>query len=364
MTLSFNTPINSVSFGQVSIALLREAHARNTETLVLPLNQDVDVSSQKQADTDFFKWIERGINNFATKHTKDTPTLKVWHLEKQQGFNKLSDNQAYLTFYELDSPTETEINIAKRHDKLLVTSKHTKEVLESNGASCYYVPLGFDKANFQVLDKEYHEDDRIIFNLCGKFEFRKRHEKILKAWVNKYGNDKRYGLQCALYNPFVNEEMNNSLIANALEGQKYFNVSFMPSMKSNDMYNDFLNSANIIIGMSGGEGWGLPEFQSVCLGKHAVILDAHGYKGWANSENSVMVSPTSKIDCVDGMFFRKGQEVNQGKIHDWNPDDFISGCEEAIKRTQESRTNSEGLKLQEKFSYKNTFDEISKILDL
>jgi hypothetical protein len=55
-------------------------------------------------------------------------------------------------------------------------------------------------------------------------------------------------------------------------------------MNENSIYNEFLNSADIILGMSGGEGFGLPEFQSIALGKHAVLLNAHAYKTWAPSE--------------------------------------------------------------------------------
>jgi hypothetical protein len=60
-------------------------------------------------------------------------------------------------------------------------------------------------------------------------------------------------------------------------------------MQSNETYNDYLNSGDIIIAMSGGEGWGLPEFHSLALGKHGVILNAHVYKDWANEENSCLV---------------------------------------------------------------------------
>ena len=49
-------------------------------------------------------------------------------------------------------------------------------------------------------------------------------------------------------------------------------------MPTNTAYNDYLNSGDIIIGMSGGEGWGLPEFHSVALGKYGIILNAHAYK--------------------------------------------------------------------------------------
>jgi hypothetical protein len=62
------------------------------------------------------------------------------------------------------------------------------------------------------------------------------------------------------------------------------------------------------------------------------------------------------------MFFKKGADANQGQIFSWDEDDFISGCEEAIKRVESSRVNEEGLKLQEKFTYSKTVDRIVELL--
>ena len=134
-------------------------------------------------------------------------------------------------------------------------------------------------------------------------------------------------------------------------------------MQKNSLYNDFLNSGNIILGMSGAEGWGLPEFQSTALGKHAVILNATSYKDWANPENSTLVEPSGKIDSEDGMFFKKGNPFNQGQIYDFNEDEFIDGCEKAVERYKESPVNTEGLKLQEQFPYSATVEQITNIIN-
>ena len=207
----------------------------------------------------------------------------------------------------------------------------------------------------------FYKDDRICFLLVGKYEKRKGHTKALQAWAKKYGNNKKYHLQCAVYNGFINGDLNNQLVSTALDGEKYYNISFLPPQETNAAYNDFLNSSNIIIGMSGGEGWGLPEFQSVALGKHGVILNAHGYKGWATAENSTLVEPSGKVDCVDNLFFKKGDDYNQGKIFTWEEDDFIEACEQAISKYESSQVNEEGLKLQEEFTYSRTLDEILKV---
>ena len=146
-----------------------------------------------------------------------------------------------------------------------------------------------------------------------------------------------------------------------LGGESFFNIQFLDFMSKNTVYNDFLNSGDIVLGLSGGEGWGLPEFHSTAMGKHAVIMNATGYKEWATPENSVLVEPSGKSSCVDGVFFLDGAEYNQGRIFDFDEDTFISACEEAVKRVESNRLNKEGLKLQDKFTYAKTTD---KILDL
>ena len=361
MELTFQCPLNSVSFGQVSTALLREAYERDIDTLVALVGDKPDLSSQED-DSKFFGWLEGALKNFNLKHFIDRPSFRLWHLNGSMSL--VSENQALMTFYELDSPTDTELNIAKFNKKLIVTSRFTQEVFESKGVSTHFIPLGFDKLNFKRIEKSYHDDDRIVFNLTGKFEFRKHHSKILAAWAKKFGNNKKYALQGAVFNPFLNPQVNNELVARALDQTKYFNMSFLPNMATNVMYNDYLNSGDVIIGMSGGEGWGLPEFQSVAMGKHAVILNAHSYKDWANTENCILVDPVSKVQCVDGVFFKLGEQYNQGKIFDWHEDDFISACEEAIKRVENDRLNKKGMELQEKFTYSKTLDEILKVLEV
>ena len=129
-------------------------------------------------------------------------------------------------------------------------------------------------------------------------------------------------------------------------------------MAKNTLYNDFLNSADVILGMSGGEGWALPEFQSVAMGKHAVILNVSAYKEWANESNSVLVNPSGKIPVYDGMFFQEGTPYNQGNIYDFDEDEFIEACEKVIERVKASRVNKEGLSLQEEFTYEKTTDSI------
>ena len=136
-------------------------------------------------------------------------------------------------------------------------------------------------------------------------------------------------------------------------------MEFLPL---NSLYNDFLNSGDIVIGMSGGEGWGLPEFHSVALGKHSVILNASSYKDWANEKNSTLVYPCGKWPSEDGVFFKKGAIANQGNIYTFSEEEFIEACDQAIEKVEKNRVNEEGKKLRKQFTYTKTCDKILEIL--
>tara|TARA_B100000959_G_scaffold135586_1_gene142446 strand:- start:1303 stop:2394 length:1092 start_codon:yes stop_codon:yes gene_type:complete len=357
---SLHLPINSVSFGQVSVALLREIHARGLQPCIFPISDQYDLSAQDDLSDDFQKWLTSCLSKRHEQHSRKNPIFKLWHLNGS--LESFSEKQILFSFHELDEITSTEKNIAN-NNKLIVSSSFSKEVFESNGVNdVTNIPLGFDSHNFKVKEQPYLKN-KIVFNLCGKLEKRKNHKQVIQAWVKKYGNNKDYVLQGAIANPFLKQEDFSRLLNEILDGKSYFNVNFLGSMQKNSLYNDYLNSANIIIGMSGGEGWGLPEFQSVALGKHSVILNATGYKNWATEDNSVLVEPNGKRDVYDGIFFHKGSSFNQGNTFTFDDDEFIDGCEKAIEKYKSNPLNEDGVYLQDLFSYKKTVDSILKVIE-
>lgn len=348
MRIGLNLPLNNVSFGQLSLLILRNLFERQKagqeipELFLFPIGQ-IDYSSQ-QVPNDFHPWLQDKIKNAYENYSRDIPVFKLWHLNGS--VESYSKCQTLLTFYELDSPTRVECNIAKNNN-LVLTSNYTKNVFSIYDVDSHYVQLPFDHYNFKVVNKKYNTDGRIVFNLCGKFEKRKGHEKVIRSWKKAFGNNAKYWLQCATFNPHLNQQDNDQMIRQSLNGeQKPFNINFYPMMKENIVYNDFLNSSNIIIDMSGGEGYSVPTATSLALGKHAVILNAHVFKDYATPENAVLVNPSGKIDSEDGIFFRKDSTFNVGNIFDFNEDDFITGCKEAISRVESNPVNLPGLNMQ------------------
>lgn len=352
-------PINSLSFGNVSVAILREMYKKKLEPDIFVIGGNVDISAQKP-DNDFKQWLQQCSNKALLNHKRTNPVLKVWHLNGS--LNSVSNKQFLFTFHETDFVTPYEANICQNNEKIIVSSRYSEEKFRDCGVSnVEYIPLGFDSHNFEVKNKKYF-DDRIVFGLCGKLEKRKAHRQVIQAWVKKFGNDARYYLNCAITNPFIHPEDQHAALLEVLEGKSYFNVNFNGFMPQNQVYNDFLNCNNIIIGMSRAEAFCLPTLQSLALGKHGVILNAHVYKDYANTENAVLVNPNGKQEVYDNMFFHKGQPFNQGNVYTWNDEAFIAGCEEAVKRVEANPVNEAGLKLQQEFTYEKTTDAILSLM--
>jgi len=357
--LALHLPLNSTSLGQVSLSILRELFNQKKEILLFPIG-NVDISTQKQ-DSEFIQWIQDGVNKAPVEHSRKTPIFKLWHLNGS--LESFSDKQVLLSFYEVDSPTPAECNIIKNNIKVIFTNTYSVSVFNNfNLNNIEYLPLGFDNIHFKKVESK--KKDGIHFGLFGKLEpQRKRHLKTLSLWAKKYGNNPKYSLDCALFNHFLDPNVQSQMLMQALNGQQYFNINFLNYIPSNEMYNDLLNNIDIVLAMSGGEGWGLPEFQSVALGKHCLGLNAHAHKDWMNEENAVLINPSGKIPAYDNIFFHQGAPYNQGNIFDWNDQDFIDGLDKVEQRFSNNPINEAGIKLQEKFTYTKLVDNILKIME-
>jgi hypothetical protein len=346
--LIFKAPLNSLSFGNVSFNILKEIFKKGIDLALFPIGK-VDINSFGEQTEEFKNWLEDSINNRFTKLNKDTTTLQMWHLNGSE--NRISRKQILYTFFELDKPTDSEINLGSMQDKLVFSSSYASD--KFSGSS--FAPLGFDETFFRT-EKSYMSD-KVHFGLMGKFEKRKHTAKLIKSWIKKYGNNYNYQLTCCVTNPFFKKEQMESILRETLEGKAYGNINFLPFLPQNAQVNDFLNSIDIDIGgMSGAEGWNLPSFNASCLGKWSIVLNSTSHKDWATKENCILIEPDGKEEIYDNMFFHKGATFNQGSMYTFDEEEFISAMERAELVCKNE--NKEGVSLRDKFTYKNTLERI------
>ena len=358
MKLLVNAPINSLSFGNVTVNILRELYNKSVEVCFFPIGDKISLDAYDKIDKGFLQYLQDAANNRYSKIDKDMPSLKLWHIHGSE--TRHVKNQNLFTFHEVSDVTPIEKSILDLQDNIFVTSNYTKSNFELNDIqNVHFVPLGFDP-DFGPTNKTYLPD-KIHFGIMGKFEARKNTARIIKTWLKLFGNNSKYQLSCAVTNPFMDKNTFQNEIMKILEGKQYNNINFIPHMQTNSEVNDFLNAIDIDLGgLSGGEGWNLPSFNATALGKWSVVMNATSHKDWATENNSILVQPSRLKDCYDGVFFQKGQAFNQGSFFDISDEEM----EEAIAKSESyaKKPNEEGLKLQKQFTYTKTVDKIISVI--
>ena len=354
MRLLVNAPISSLSFGNVSVNIVRELFKKNIDLTFFPIGDKAEMEAYDKIEPDFVKYLQEATNNRYSKISKDIPSLKLWHIFGSE--TRHSKNQSLFTFHEVSEVTNIEKNLLKLQDNIFVSSNYTKNIFNLNGLdNVTHVPLGFDN-DFQITNKTYLQD-KIHFGILGKFENRKNTARIIKSWLKLFGNKPEYQLSCAITNPFLDKARFQNELLKVLEGKNYNNLNFVPYMQTNSEVNDYLNSIDIDLGgLSGSEGWNLPSFNATALGKWSVVINATAHKDWATKDNSILIEPSSLKDCYDDVFFKKGQSFNQGQFFDISDQEMNDAI---LKSLSYAKTpNPEGLKLQKQFTYERTVETI------
>lgn len=350
-----NVPINSLSFGQSSVAILRELYKRGLTPPVMPIAGNLDLGAQRP-EQGFTQWLSNMVGSADARHSREHQALKLWHIGGS--LDSVSRHSNHLiTFQETGQLTPLEVNVLRQQRKVFVTNRYAQTFFRLHGIDAVFLPLGFDSANFSSLERRPHIDGVISFSLVGKAESIRKHTyKQLALWAARYGNDKRYRLNAYITNPFLAQRNidPNALISQALGGKRYWNIEFHPFIPTNLEYNTALQSSEVVLAMSGSEGFGLPEFHAAALGAWPVALNAHAYKDHFGAANAVMVEPNGMVPIYDGIHFHQGAPVNQGVAYSWSDEAFYAGCEEAVRRAKVG-INTEGLKLQQQ-TYSQTVD--------
>ena len=358
MKLLVNAPINALSFGNVTVNILRELYKRETDLCFFPTGNKTEMNAYDKSEKDFLRYLQSATSERYERLEKDMPTLKVWHIFGSE--TRMTPNQSLFTFHETSEVTEVERNILKLQDNIFVSSNYTKNNFELNGIdNVHFVPLGFDP-DFHKTNKEY-VPEKIHFGLMGKFEQRKNTARIIKSWLKIFGNNPKYLLSCAITNQFMETSALQNELLKITKGKNYNNLNLVPYMQTNSDVNDFINSIDIdLTGLSGGEGWNLPAFNSTALGKWSVVMNATAHKDWATKDNSILIEPSRLKDCYDNMFFKKGNKFSQGQFFDITDEEMEAAILDSAAKAK--TPNPEGEKLKDKFTYSDTVETILNVI--
>ena len=358
MKLNLQAPINQLGYGVAGLNILKALYEEEVEVSFFPIGQP-QVTNEEDAYA-----VRRGMR-LAQTFDPQAPCVKIWH-QNQMAERIGSGKFIGFPIFELDTFNDLEKHHLNSCDELMVCSQWARKVVTGNNFGYYkadgrpklppkthVVPLGVDAELFPSAPAR--QDNKTIFFNCGKWEIRKGHDILIKAFqkVLEHGEDAELWMMCT--NPF------NSPEEDARWHQLYNHpkVRLIPRAETQAEVYNIMSQIDCGVFPSRGEGWNLELLEMMAAGKHVVATEYSAHTEFCTEENSYLL-PISDVEPAfdNKWFFGQG---NWAKIDDTEVDMLAKLMQRFIKLSK-GKVNLEGIETAKRFSWQNTAKEIVKCL--
>jgi glycosyltransferase involved in cell wall biosynthesis len=355
-SLNILGPINSLGYGIASKNICgwmaktlseKDAYAR-----LFPIG---NINCENEGEAGFFQ----NMAAIAAEFDVDAPCLKIWHefgMAERIGRGELTG----YSFFEVDTLPENSIRSINSTDKMVVTSRWAKEIVEEQTGhkNVFEVPLGVDRSIFG--GSEYSKGEKCIFFNCGKWEMRKGHDLLLEMFQKAFPEDQSVELWMMCDNPFLSPPQRVAWENHYKQDPR---VRIINRVQTQQELADIMRLSTCGFFPSRAEGWNLELLELMSLGKPVIATNYSAHKSYCNESNCHLVTPTSSEPAFDGKFFtdKNASWASLTEIFD----DFVEKLLEVHNswKKDEDLTNLEGVKTAGELSWENTASQLINIIE-
>lgn len=353
MKINIISPINQLGYGIAGLNIVKEFN-KIADVALWPIGEI------QCTNLDDFKICKALANNMNKSGFEDAPVLKIWHQHDMRIPKGLAGKTLGFPIFELDIFTDEEINELNSVNHLIVCSEWAKGIVENNGITTptSVVPLGVDLDIFpQVVvhvSAEAKQKDKTIFFNCGKWEVRKGHDILIKAWDRMDQND-NIELWMMCQNPF------NSPSEEDYWRQLYDrpNIKLIPRVDTQaDVYN-IMSQVDCGVFPSRAEGWNLELLELMACGKHVITTNYSAHTEFCDETNASLITIDKLEVAYDDKWFHghgNWAHISDEEINELSALMFFfhkrNACSDNVL------VNEAGIKTSQKFTWKNTVRKI------
>ena len=358
MDLLLNTPINSLSYGNVGYYLLK--YLKNKLSLgLIPIGQISSLENFLPQQDDINN-IENSINKVMLEYTREIPSIRNFH-----EFDLLacpSKKILGLSFFEINTLDPIRLFNLKNIDYVLAPSTWAMNVLNNFNIQSYYVPIGYEPTIFKPLNLN-KKNDTYTFLTVGKFELRKNTEMLIKIFNKLFGANQNIKLKVICHNPFV-KDMN--VIYNFLRSKYSLNenVEFIDWVPNLSKLNEVYNSVDCMVLPTRSEGFCLPALESLAVGLPLIITNYSAHTDFVNDQNSFLLKDIKLVSADDSKYEVPNYQSWFRGLGEWaeiNEDELAAKMQYVVKNN--IRKNEEGLKTAQNFTWEKSIEKLMSFLD-
>lgn len=289
------------------------------------------------------------------------PSIKLFHQFALEG---LSDEALRIGFpiFELDRFNKQEQEQLKSVDMIFVCSNWAKEVVSQymNEDLIYVVPLGVDTDVFKYAPSYYHYKTRFL--CVGKWEYRKGHDILVKAFANAFSEWDDVELVMHCENIFIGPENRRweNLYKSKLGDRVQF--TYKKDYPTHNMLSILYNSCNCLIAPSRAEGWGMPILEAMACGLSVITTNISGQSEYVSGENAYIIDTDGAEVAFDGRWFwpEKTEGGQWAKLDSNAMDSLVEHMRRAHAQRQSNPlyVNEAAIKTARNFTWKNTVNKL------
>ena len=285
-------PINQLGYGLFSLNIVKE------------LSKKLDVflwcMGEPDCNNEDFTLINE-LRKKTTFYDCNAPSLKIWH-QNDLSMHPSRNNRSALTIFELEPLTKEEVHQMNSMDKIFLPTDWAVDVAISSGVKkekIYKTPFGVDNKIFYEKNK-IKENDKITFINIGKWEIRKGHDILIKAFKKAFPKDPNVELIMHCDNPFLSEKERN-------EWESYYSfdnrIKISHRFKTQQELAELIKRCDCGIFPARAEGWNMELAEMLAMGKHCIATNATAHKEFVNKDVCELVEVDKLVRAYDNKWF-------------------------------------------------------------
>jgi glycosyltransferase involved in cell wall biosynthesis len=346
------TPINQLGYGRTGVEICK-ALSLKTDVALFPIG-NVDASL---LSLEYYDMLTKCLGN-AKFFDKNADCIRIWHQNEMSQFVGKGKHIGFPIF-ELDTFKPIEKHHLNSCDELFVCSTWAKDVCINNGVNIpvHVIPLGVDTELFKY--NQTAKNKNTTFLNIGKWEIRKGHDILIRAFDRAFGPDDNVQLIMCCSNPFL-----------SLEDQKkweklYQNpkIRIVPRLPNHSDVAKLMAMCDCGVFPSRAEGWNLEAIEMLSCAKDLIITDYSAHKEFCNEANSYLVKVDEVEPAIDNVWFHG--DGNWAKLGDSQIEQIAHYMIEVHKKVQSyefANCNIQGAMTSHRFKWTHTAEKILEVL--
>lgn len=302
----------ATSYGLVTLNLLKSLTDLGNQISIFENIGDVSTFGEYQS-------YVRDSSLLSKRFDADAPSLRIAH-QFDMAPSIGSGSRIGYTFFEVNNLTELERHHLRSLDQLIVPSKWAAQVcIDSKLSSPEVCPAGYDDSIFKPVE---YMPEHCVFLSIGKWEVRKQQDQIVDALKKAFGPKDKVKLWLSCNNRFIKHFVDKKKIGyKNLLGDK---LHLFDHFSNHRDLARIIQQSYCFVAPSLAEGWNLPLLEAMGCGKFNIATNYSAHTEFCNDNTSILIEPTGLVDARDNMWFKEGNETNNGQWCSYSEDDLIS----------------------------------------